>query len=52
MEVKQAIIDVLNEENPNLIHGYMNNSGYEDVRKRLQVQLIVSFKLPLTMKIL
>jgi len=31
-EVKQAILDVLNEESPTLVHGYMNNSGYEDVR--------------------
>lgn len=31
--VKQAIIDILNEEEPMLVHGYMNNSGYEDVRK-------------------
>lgn len=31
-EVKQAILDVLNEEAPNTLHGYMSNSGYEDVR--------------------
>lgn len=31
-EVKQAIIDILNEESPNYLHGYMSNSGYEDVR--------------------
>ena len=31
--IKEALIDVLNEENPNKVHGYMNNSGYEDVRK-------------------
>ena len=31
-EVKQAIIDSLNEESPNYLHGYMSNSGYEDVR--------------------
>lgn len=31
-EVKQAIIDSLNEESPNFLHGYMSNSGYEDVR--------------------
>lgn len=30
--VKQAIIEVLNEDDPNLVHGYMNNAGYEDVR--------------------
>lgn len=31
--VKAAIIDILNEEHPNYVHGYMNNSGYEDVRR-------------------
>ncbi|MEA4926231.1 MAG: pyridoxal phosphate-dependent aminotransferase [Syntrophomonadaceae bacterium] len=31
-EVKQAITDILNEEEAISIHGYMNNSGYEDVR--------------------
>lgn len=30
--VKDAIIEVLNEEHPSYVHGYMNNSGYEDVR--------------------
>lgn len=32
-EVKEAIIDVLNNESSSLIHGYMNNSGYPDVRE-------------------
>lgn len=31
-EVKQAIADILQEEEPMSIHGYMNNSGYEEVR--------------------
>ncbi len=30
--VNQAIIDIINEENPVYVHGYMSNSGYEDVR--------------------
>lgn len=30
--VKEAIIEVLNEDDPNLVHGYMSNAGYEDVR--------------------
>lgn len=30
--VKQAMLDILHEETPSQIHGYMNNSGYEDVR--------------------
>ena len=31
--VKEAIIKILNNESPNFVHGYTNNSGYEDVRK-------------------
>lgn len=30
--IKSIINEILNEESPNLVHGYMNNSGYEDVR--------------------
>lgn len=30
--VKKAILSVLEEEEPIMVHGYMNNSGYEDVR--------------------
>lgn len=26
-EVKEAIIDILNTESPNLVHGYMSNSA-------------------------
>lgn len=33
IEVKEAIIDIITHESPNLVHGYMNNSGYEDVRE-------------------
>ena len=31
--VKEAIIDVLNSESQGLVHGYPNNSGFEDVRE-------------------
>lgn len=34
-EIKQAIIDIINEEPENLVHGYMSNSGYEDVRENI-----------------
>lgn len=34
-EIKQAIIDIINEEPQNLVHGYMSNSGYEDVRENI-----------------
>jgi len=30
--VRQAIIDLVNEEDPLVLHGYMSNAGYEDVR--------------------
>lgn len=32
-EVKEAVFDILNNESGLDVHGYMNNSGYEDVRK-------------------
>ncbi|NLK96443.1 MAG: pyridoxal phosphate-dependent aminotransferase [Clostridiales bacterium] len=34
-EIKSAIIDIIKGESPNLVHGYMNNSGYEDVRAEI-----------------
>lgn len=34
-EIKQAIIDILEEEEPAALHGYMNNAGFEDVRKAI-----------------
>lgn len=34
-EVKEAIIKILNTEDPNVIHGYTNNSGFEDVRQQI-----------------
>jgi aspartate aminotransferase len=37
--VKDAIIEVLNEDEPTLVHGYINNSGYEDVRERIAESL-------------
>ncbi|MCM8711731.1 pyridoxal phosphate-dependent aminotransferase [Clostridium sp. SYSU_GA19001] len=33
--VKNAIIDIINNEDINMVHGYMNNSGYEDVREAI-----------------
>ena len=33
--IKKAIMEILDSENPNVIHGYMNNSGYEDVRTEI-----------------
>ena len=38
-EVNQAILEVLQTEDPLSIHGYMNNSGYEDVRAAIAKSL-------------
>lgn len=35
IQIKEALLKTINEENPNLVHGYMNNSGYEDVRETI-----------------
>lgn len=37
--VKEAALQVLNEENPLMVHGYMSNSGYEDVREAIAASL-------------
>jgi aspartate aminotransferase len=34
-EIKKALFKVIGEEDQNLLHGYMNNSGYEDVRGKI-----------------
>lgn len=41
--VKKAIIEIMNEENPVVLHGYMNNSGYEDVREAIASSLNKKF---------
>lgn len=33
--IKKAIVEILSEESPNLVHGYMSNSGYPDVRANI-----------------
>lgn len=42
-EIKDIIIKILNEENPNKLHGYMNNSGYEDVRDGIAENINVKY---------
>ena len=37
--IRDAIDDILNEEVPTVIHGYMKNSGYEDVRQTIATHL-------------
>ena len=32
-EVKNAIEEILKNEDARMVHGYMNNAGYEDVRE-------------------
>lgn len=44
IEVKQAIIDVVNTENSMGVHGYMNNAGYEDVREAIAESLNKRFE--------
>lgn len=41
--VKEAIIEVLNYDAPNLVHGYMANSGYEDVRAKIAASINQKF---------
>lgn len=33
--VNEAIKEIVNDEETTMVHGYMNNSGYEDVRKKI-----------------
>lgn len=37
--IKQAIIDILNEEKSTEVHGYMSNAGFEDVRETVAQSL-------------
>lgn len=37
--VKQVIHELLDEEAPQVVHGYMNNAGYEEVRDRIAESL-------------
>lgn len=43
-EVGTIINDILQNESPNFVHGYMNNSGYEDVREKIAASLNAEFK--------
>lgn len=37
--INRMITDILHKENPTLVHGYMNNAGYEDVRQAVAASL-------------
>ena len=39
VEVKNAIIDILENEDETYVHGYMSNAGYEDVRAAIAESL-------------
>jgi len=34
-EINRIILDILQNEKPTFVHGYMNNAGYEDVRNSI-----------------
>lgn len=38
-QIKQAVIDVLEEVDPRELHGYMSNAGFEDVREAIAASL-------------
>ena len=42
-EVKQAVYEELEKEDPVVLHGYMNNSGYEDVRGAIAASINKKF---------
>lgn len=37
--VKEAVIDIVTNEETTFVHGYMSNSGYEDVRENIAAHL-------------
>lgn len=37
--VKEAVVDIISNEDTTFLHGYMNNSGYEDVRGKIAGKL-------------
>ncbi len=38
-EISEAIVRIATQEKPNFVHGYMSNSGYEDVRRKVAESL-------------
>ncbi len=43
-KIKEALLHIIQEESPNLVHGYMNNSGYEDVRDKIAASINQKFE--------
>jgi aspartate aminotransferase len=46
--IKLAIQEILETEDPNLVHGYMNNAGFEDVREAIAGDINENHGLDLT----
>lgn len=46
-EVKEKAIAILNEKNPNYVHGYMANAGFQRCVKRSRRILIKSMACPM-----
>lgn len=46
--IKEAVYEILDKEPPNLVHGYMSNSGYEDVRDKIAGDISKKYNLKLT----
>ncbi len=42
-EIKEAMLSITQEEDENYLHGYMNNSGYEDVRTAISESINARF---------
>ncbi|MEG1255104.1 pyridoxal phosphate-dependent aminotransferase [Clostridium sp.] len=48
--VKKAIVDILSNESNTMVHGYMNNSGYDDVRYEIANSINKRFNTDFTQK--
>lgn len=49
-KVKEAIIKIAENEDPCFLHGYMSNSGFEDVREKIAESINNKFKTNFTAK--
>ncbi len=49
-EVQEAILDIVQTEDPMMLHGYMSNSGYEDVREAIADSINKRFETKLSGK--
>ena len=48
--VREAIVDLANNEDPVTLHGYMNNAGFEDVRETIAQSLNRRFEIDFSAK--